>query len=141
MDEASAAPEVGPRGPRPLSPHIGVWRWHITMLGSILNRMTGVAAYGAALIAAWAVVALALGPDAYGTFLAVSGSWLGRLVMFGVTAAFFYHLAAGIRHLIWDTGRALSLKAANLGTWATLGVAAVATLTVWLIAWRVGALA
>ena len=137
----SAAPEVGPRGPRPLSPHLQVWRWHITMLGSILTRVAGVAAYGAALIAAWAVVALAMGPDAYATFLAVSGSWIGRLAMFGITAAFFYHLAAGVRHLIWDTGQGLSLKSANQGVWISLIFAAVATLAVWLIAWRVGALA
>ncbi len=134
-------PQLGAVDARPMSPHLGVWRWHITMAGSILHRASGVALYVGALIAAWWAVALALGPDAYQTFLDLSGSWFGRLVMFGLTAAFFYHLANGVRHLYWDTGRGLAVRMANQSAVGVLVFTVASTLIVWLIAWRVGALA
>src|SRR3954463_1368950 len=90
---------------RPLSPHLQVWRWHITMAASILTRATGVALYvGLLIVAAWAA-SLAVGPDAYADFMDVMGSWLGKLVLFGLTVSIFYHLAAGVRHLAFDSGR------------------------------------
>src|SRR6185312_17504320 len=89
------------RAGRPLSPHLQIWRWHITMLCSILHRATGIALYaGALILAAWAVT-LASGPNAYGAFLGLIGSPLGKLILFGLTVSLFYHLAAGIRHLVW----------------------------------------
>src|SRR5277367_2635638 len=90
--------------PRPLSPHMGIWRWHITMLGSILHRASGVVLYVAALLlTAWGV-ALASRANDYAQFQAILASPLGRLVLVGITLAAFYHLANGIRHLAWDSG-------------------------------------
>ena len=65
---------------RPLSPHLTIWRWHITMASSIAHRATGVALYvGALILAGWAL-SLAAGPAAYGDYMALLGSWLGKLV-------------------------------------------------------------
>lgn len=62
---------------RPLSPHLQVWRFHLTMLGSILNRGAAIAlSVGALFVAAW-IAAAAFGPDAYAGFVAVMGSPLG----------------------------------------------------------------
>ena len=98
---------------RPLSPHLQVWRWHVTMLGSILHRITGGAlAGGAVLVVLW-LLALAFGPDAYATFTGWMGSPLGLLIWFGLTLCLAYHLAAGVRHLIWDAGEGLTPKSAN----------------------------
>ena len=81
---------------RPTSPHLQVWRWHITMATSILHRATGVALYvGALILAAWAT-ALASGPESYGAFMGLLASPLGRLVMFGLTFSVFFHLAKGV---------------------------------------------
>src|SRR6201996_7879553 len=91
--------------PAPLSPHLQVWRWHVTMAASILTRATGVALYGALLIIALGAVALASGPDAYADFAGLMGSWLGRIVLFGIAFSVFYHMAAGVRHLFWDVGK------------------------------------
>ena len=101
---------------RPLSPHLQVWRFHLTMTGSILNRVAaGALSFGARFVAAW-LWALASGPDAYAGFVAWMGSPLGLLIWFGLTLAVAYHLTAGIRHLIWDAGDGLDPKTA---TWMT----------------------
>lgn len=100
--------------PRPLSPHLQVWRWHITMTASILFRVTiGAASFGALIILAW-LAALALGPDAYARFAVWAGSPLGLFVGFGLTLVLFSCLLNGARHLIQDTGAALNLKPADL---------------------------
>src|SRR5262249_23053226 len=128
----------GPAG-RPTSPHLQVWRWHITMLTSILHRATGIALYVGALIAAAWAVSLASGPDAYAGFKAALGSPLGKLVMLGMTASLFYHLGNGIRHLTWDLGHGLDVKSANSSAVAVLAFTVAATVAVWAIAAMTGA--
>ena len=135
MSDAAKAPRE-----RPMSPHLDVWRWHITMASSIANRATGVALYVGALIgAAWAV-ALASGPDAYAGFKGLLGSPLGLVVMFGLTVSFFYHLANGIRHLVWDAGHGFDLKSANASAVFVFAFTAVASIVVWIIAAMTGAI-
>ena len=115
----------------PLSPHLQVWRWHATMLASILTRATGVALYvGALIVAGWAL-SLALGPEAYGAYSAVLGSWIGQLVLFGLTVSIFYHLAAGLRHLAFDSGFGFLPKTADMTAVACMAFAVVASLGVW----------
>ena len=135
MSDAAKAPRE-----RPMSPHLQVWRWHITMATSIAHRATGVALYVGALIAAGWAVALASGPDAYAGFKALLGSPLGLLVMFGLTLSFFYHLANGVRHLVWDAGHGFDLKSANASGVFVFAFAAAATIAVWVVAAMTGAL-
>jgi len=125
---------------RPLSPHLQVWRWHITMWTSILHRVTGSALYGGALILAIWAICLAAGPEAYATFKACLGSPLGKLVLFGLTLAVFYHLANGVRHLVWDAGKGLDVKTADATAVAAFAFAIVSTLVTWAIALVTGAL-
>jgi succinate dehydrogenase / fumarate reductase, cytochrome b subunit len=128
-----------PREP-PMSPFLTVWRWHITMATSILHRATGVALYVGALIgAAWAI-ALAQGPDAYADFKHLLGSPLGKVVMFGLTLSFFYHLANGVRHLVWDIGKGFEVKTTNATSVLVFAFAAAASVAVWAIAAMTGAL-
>ena len=137
--QATASAARGPAD-RPLSPHVQVWRWHVTMAGSILHRISGVALYGGAfLIAAWAV-ALAYGPEAYGAYMGLAGSWLGKLVWLGLTAAAFYHLANGIRHLVWDTGRGFNPKLADMTGVAVMVFTVLATAATWFVAFVAGVL-
>jgi succinate dehydrogenase / fumarate reductase cytochrome b subunit len=126
---------------RPMSPHLQVWRWHVTMATSIFHRATGVALYGAGLIAAVWAVTLASGPDAYDQFKALLGTPLGILVLFGISVCAFYHLANGIRHLVWDFGHGLDVKSANGSAWVVFGFTAAATLGFWAIAAMTGAFA
>jgi succinate dehydrogenase / fumarate reductase cytochrome b subunit len=90
---------------RPLSPHLSVWRWGPAMTVSILHRITGGALTVAGLaVLTWWLMALADGSDAYGDFSAIAGTWVGLVVLIGLTWAFFQHLFSGIRHLVMDTG-------------------------------------
>ena len=88
---------------RPLSPHLTIYRWPMTMAMSIAHRVTGSALYVGTALLAWWLIAVASGPNAYATFQMVAGSWFGRLVLFGYTWALIHHMLGGIRHLIWDT--------------------------------------
>jgi succinate dehydrogenase / fumarate reductase cytochrome b subunit len=128
------------RGPanRPMSPHLQVWRWHVTMATSILHRATGIALYGGALIVAGWAMALATGPDAFDAYKGLLGSPIGLLVLFGLTVSLFYHLANGIRHLFWDTGRGLDPKTADMSGWAAIVFGVVAAVLIWIIAFLPG---
>ena len=127
---ADAKGPTGSARAAPLSPHLSVWRWHITMFASIATRATGVALYvGLLIVAGWAL-ALALGPDAYATYAGLLGSPLGLLVLFGITLSVFYHLAAGLRHLAFDSGRGFLPTTANMTAWLCIAFALVASVAV-----------
>ena len=96
--------------PRPLSPHLTVWRWGPHMAVSILHRVTGGALSIAGLaILTWWLVAIAAGPEAYAKFSNVARSPIGLIVLVGLTWAFFQHLLSGVRHLVMDTGAGFEL--------------------------------
>jgi succinate dehydrogenase / fumarate reductase, cytochrome b subunit len=119
---------------RPLSPHLGVWRWHITMATSIFHRASGVALYlGAIILTGW-LGALAGGEQAYDGYMGVLKSPLGLLVLFGITAAACYHLANGIRHLVWDAGKGYAPKTSDISGWATIICGAVGGVAVFALA-------
>lgn len=105
---------IQPNGrPRPLSPHLQIWRWHITMAASILFRVTiGAASVGAVFLLAW-IGALAFGPDAYAQALGFARSPFGLVIGFGLTVVVFSLLLNGARHLINDTGNGLTPKSSN----------------------------
>ncbi len=123
-----------------MSPHLSIWRWHLTMATSILHRVTGVGLYlGGLIVAAWAV-SLASGPEAYAGFKALLGSPLGLLVMLGMTLSAFYHLGNGVRHLVWDLGHGLDVKTATASGITVFAFTIVATAAAWGVAYMVGAL-
>jgi succinate dehydrogenase / fumarate reductase cytochrome b subunit len=116
-----------------MSPHLQVWRWHVTMATSILHRASGMALYVGALVVAGWVIALASGPDGFNTYRALLGSPLGVLVMFGLTVALLYHLANGVRHLVWDLGKGFDPKTADMTGWAAIAFGVVAAVLIWII--------
>ena len=125
---------------RPLSPHLQVWRWHLTLACSILHRATGVVLYlGAIAAAAWAL-SLAFGPDAYGDYLVIIGSPIGKLFLMGLTFSAFYHLANGVRHLFWDFGIGFERTEADTSAVVALSFGGAATIAVWVIAALTGGL-
>ena len=117
---------------RPVSPHIGIYRWPVTMVASILNRATGIALSVGSLLLVWWLVAAASGVQAFAAVQSFIASPLGLLLLLGWTASLFYHLFAGIRHLVWDTGRGLARPTLNPMTWVVLALTAVATAGVWM---------
>ncbi len=116
---------------RPLSPHISIYRWPITMALSILHRATGIAlSAGFVVLVAWLMVA-ATGSEAYASYAAVMGSLFGKLLLIGWSFAFFYHVSNGVRHLVWDTGRGFEKSQANSSSWVVLLSAAILTAVFW----------
>ena len=120
--------------PRPLSPHLQVYRWQITMAMSIAHRITGIMLAGGTLLLVWWLVALAMGPVAYGRAQGFIASPIGILMMFGWTVALFYHLANGIRHLFWDAGYGFDIPTVYRSGYAVLALTVLLTIAAWLIA-------
>ena len=98
------------RGNRPLSPHLTIYRPQLTSMTSIFTRITGNALIVAGLMVTWWFVALAAGPEAFARADGFVTSWFGDLVLFLSVWALWYHLLAGVRHLIWDAGYMLEVK-------------------------------
>ena len=119
--------------PRPLSPHLQVYRWQLTSVMSILHRLSGIALSAGAILLVWWLVAAAQGPEAYAGVQWFLGSWLGLLLLFAWSLALFYHLCNGLRHLWWDSGHGFELPQVYAGGWAVVGATGGLTLIVWII--------
>lgn len=117
---------------RPLSPHLTVYRWPITMTMSILHRVTGGALYFGTLLVAWWLIAAATSQHYFDFVSWIYGSWIGRLVLFGYSWALMQHMLGGLRHLVWDTGVGLEKHTASKIGWATLIGSAVLTILIWI---------
>ena len=90
---------------RPLSPHLGIWKWGPAMRVSILHRVSGDGmAFVALPVLLWWLGSLASGPEAYETFAGIATTWYGYVVLVGISWAFFNHLCSGIRHFVLDIG-------------------------------------
>jgi succinate dehydrogenase / fumarate reductase cytochrome b subunit len=118
---------------RPLSPHLSIFRPYINMVMSIVHRGTGVANYfGTVLLAAW-LVAAATGPDAFTVASDVAGSPIGLIILLGYSWSLIHHALGGLRHFIWDTGRAFDLASVRMLSWATLIGSLTLTAALWFI--------
>ncbi len=106
------------QGARPLSPHLQIWRFTVTMAASITHRGTGMVLYGGSLLLAVWAYALAFSPTLFASVSAFITSPLGFIVVAGYVWALSFHLMNGLRHLYWDTGRGLAVKTAARTAWA-----------------------
>lgn len=123
--------------PRPLSPHLQVWKFHPTMLSSILHRASGVVnAAGALLVAIWLIV-LASGEAAYAGLQALIAGPVEivvKLALIGFTLSLVYHFLNGVRHLAWDLGIGFDPKGSNQRSVIIFIAAIVLTAVIWLSA-------
>jgi len=118
---------------RPLSPHLGVYKFMYTMTLSIMHRITGGAASIGLLAFVWWLMALASGPGAYAAAMQVLSSPVAKLLLVGFTFSFVYHFCNGIRHLVWDTGRGLERAQARRSGAVVIAAALLLTaLVLWL---------
>jgi succinate dehydrogenase / fumarate reductase, cytochrome b subunit len=122
---------------RPLSPHLQIYKPMLSMVMSIVHRITGTALYAGTLLLAWWLIAASTDAKAFATAAWFMSSILGRLILFGFTWALFTHLLGGIRHMIWDSGRGLDDPQREQLAQATLIGGIVLTFVVWVIAYIV----
>ena len=122
---------------RPLSPHLQIYRPTMTMMMSIVHRITGGALFFGMLLLVWWLSAAASGPNAYATVQWFMETLFGRLILFGYTWALIHHMLGGIRHLIWDTGIGLDPVGREWLTVATLVGSIGLTIVLWIVGYLV----
>ncbi len=116
---------------RPLSPNIQIYRPQLTSVLSIANRITGVILSICAVVLVVWLIAAARGPQAYAAVQGAIASWIGQIVLFGATFAFFLHFCGGIRHLVWDTVHRFELRSIYSSGWAVVAASVVLTVAAW----------
>lgn len=122
---------------RPISPHLGIFRPILTMMMSIVHRITGAALYFGTLLLLWWLIAAASGPNAFAQVQWFMGTFIGRVVLFGYTWALVHHMLGGIRHLIWDVGYGFGASErewlARMGLIGSIGI----TFVLWTVGYMV----
>ncbi len=119
---------------RPLSPHMQIYRWQITMVMSILHRASGIVLTLGAFALAWWLLAMAAGGDQAASAAACLASPLGKLALFGFSLALVYHLLNGIRHLLWDIGWGFDIPEVYKSGYAVAALTVVLTALIWFLA-------
>ncbi len=119
--------------PRPLSPHLQVYRPQMTSVLSILHRISGLILAAGTLLIIWWFWAIMSGPKIYALMQDFFMSWFGTLLLMVWSLCMFYHLCNGIRHLVWDTGMVLEIRQAYLAGKIVVGTTLVLTVLAWLI--------
>ncbi len=112
---------------RPLSPHLQIWRFTVTMAASITHRGTGVGIYSVALLLTVWLYSLAFSPALYETITGFVNSPVGFMIIAGYIWALSFHLMNGLRHLYWDYGRGLAPKTATMTAWLIYGASILLT--------------
>ncbi len=116
---------------RPLSPNVQIYRPQLTSVLSSLNRITGMFLSVCAVVLVVWLIAAAWGPQTYAPVQAVIASWIGQVVLFGATFAYFLHLCGGIRHLVWDTVHGFELRSIYISGWSVIAASVVITVAAW----------
>jgi len=122
---------------RPLSPHLQVYKWQLTMFLSITHRATGIALSAGVLLLIYWIRAVTSGPGHYERAQAVLGSVPGLVILFALSFCLFYHLCNGIRHLYWDMGRGLELRSVYRSGWTVVVASIALTVVTWLAAYGI----
>ena len=118
----------------PLSPHLQIYRWHISSLLSITHRIAGIINLLALILIFFWLVFLSLGESNYELFLISINSFLGKFILIGFTWSMIFHLLSGIRHLVWDLGYGFEIKTANISGTVVIISSLALTIIFWLFA-------
>jgi succinate dehydrogenase / fumarate reductase, cytochrome b subunit len=133
MAEAKPTTGARPMAPKPMSPHLSIFRPYVNMVLSIMHRITGVVNYwGSLLLTAW-LISAAMGEPQFNAVSSFMGSPIGLIILVGFTWSVMHHMLGGIRHFIWDTGHGFSLPVVRALSWATLFGSVTLTGLIWFV--------
>ena len=118
----------------PLSPHLQIYRWHISSLLSITHRISGVINLLALILIFFWLLVLSLGKNNYELFLLMNNSFFGKFILIGFTWSMSFHILSGIRHLAWDLGFGFEIKTANISGAIVIILSLAITVIFWLLA-------
>ena len=116
----------------PLSPHLQIYRWHISSLLSITHRISGVINLLALILIFFWLLTLSFGESNYELFLLMINSFIGKFILIGFTWSMSFHLLSGIRHLVWDFGYGFEIKTANISGIIVIISSLILTVIFWL---------
>ena len=122
---------------RPLSPHLQIYRPMLTMMMSIMHRITGVGLYFGIVLLVWWLTAASISDGYFDFVQGFFGHWFGRLLLFGFTWALIHHALGGLRHLLWDTGRGFDLTLVEWLARANLAGSIILTILLWVVGYGV----
>ena len=98
----------------PLSPHLQIYRWHLSMILSIAHRIIGVVnSIAIILICLW-TISLLFGEENYEIIKILFQSLFGKILIISLSWSFSFHILSEIRHLIWDLGYGFDLKISKI---------------------------
>ena len=118
----------------PLSPHLQIYRWHISSLLSITHRIAGIINLLSFILIFFWLITLSIGENSYELFLLIINSFFGKFVLIGFTWSMSFHLLSGIRHLVWDIGYGFEIKTANISGVIVIISSLALTIIFWLFA-------
>ena len=133
----ASSPSAPKTRPRPLSPHLEIYRPTLTMAMSIVHRITGVGLYIGVLLLAWFLIALSGDATTFATFSSFIRSFIGQLLLLGFTWSLFHHMLGGVRHALWDSGIGLDHPLRERLAQATLIGGIALTIITWIIGYTV----
>jgi succinate dehydrogenase / fumarate reductase cytochrome b subunit len=133
----ASSPSAPKTRPRPLSPHLEIYRPTLTMAMSIVHRITGVGLYIGVLLLAWFLIALSSDATTFATFSSFIRSFIGQLLLLGFTWSLFHHMLGGVRHALWDSGIGLDHPLRERLAQATLIGGIALTIITWIIGYTV----
>ena len=118
----------------PLSPHLQIYRWHISSLISITHRISGIINLLALILIFFWLAVLSFNESNYELFLSIINSFFGKFILIGFTWSMIFHLLSGIRHLAWDLGYGFEIKTANISGIIVIVLSLMLTVIFWLLA-------
>ena len=118
----------------PISPHLQVYRWHISSLLSITHRIVGVLNLLTLILMFFWLLTFSLGEIKYELFLQLINSFFGKFILIGFTWTMSFHILSGIRHLVWDMGYGFEIKTANISGIIVILSSLITTIIFWLLA-------
>ena len=118
----------------PLSPHLQIYRWHVSSLLSITHRISGIINLLALILIFFLLLTLGLGESNYELLLLLINSFVGKFVLIGFTWSMSFHILSGIRHLVWDLGYGFEIKTANISGLIVIVFSLFLTVIFWLFA-------
>lgn len=128
---ADAHSDRGARVARPLSPHLQIYKMPISMLMSIVHRITGAALYFGSALLAWWLISAAVSPEYFNYVASWFQTWLGKVMMLGYTWALLHHMMGGLRHFVWDFGHGYELATVDKMSWGSLAASLIGTAAIW----------
>ena len=117
----------------PISPHLQIYRWHISSLLSITHRITGVVNLLALILMFFWILTFSFSENNYELLLLTINSFFGKFILIGFTWSMSFHIFSGIRHLVWDMGYGFEIKTANISGVLVILFSLVATIIFWVL--------